>query len=542
MKFGVFIDSYMIKRWQFNAIKKILEETSFTLELVIINDTNSKSSFPFKNLFFYLYKFFLVKSKESEKIDIRSLLSTNIKIKPCKILKKGKFSEYFVKEDIEEIKNYNLDFTLRFGFGIIRGEILKTFKYGVWSFHHGDETKYRGGPYCFWEIYKNDKENGAILQVLTNKLDGGIILKKGIFKTISNSYSRNIDQALKISSEWPSLICKKIENQTFVKNTKPTSTNAPIYLLPKNYQVVIFLLKIILNKLRSFYYNFLTYDHWHVGIINKDITEVLRKGINKNDIKWIQRESNNFFIADPFIFNYKNDTLLALECLNYKDFVGKIKVYKGKNFNIEIPNFFKNVKYHLSYSNFFEFDNRFFCLPETFEANNLILFEKVNDKWKEHVLIKNVKPIDPDIIFHDDFYYLFTSFKGEYHETNLHVYYSKSIDSGWQKHKLNPVISDVRSARGAGKIFKSGNNLYRPGQNYSKHKEGQISISKIKKLSPLEYEEEIVKEILPIKGVKYSDKIHTINSVNNLTVIDACKIKPFIFRPDIFLSLIRSKI
>ena len=361
MKFGVFIDSYMIKRWQYNAIKKILDETVFDLELVILNDTDSKTSLPFKNLLFYVYKFFLVKSRESQKIDIRTLPSANFKTKLCKVEKKGKFSEYFIKEDIEDIKKSNLDFALRFGFGIIRGEILKTFKHGVWSFHHGDESKYRGGPYCFWEIYKKDKENGAILQVLTNKLDGGIILKKGIFKTISHSYTKNIDQALKISSEWPSIICKQIENNTFVKNTEPTVTNAPIYLLPKNHQVILFLFKIIFNSIRNIYYNYLTYDHWHVGILNKNIEEVMLNDINKTEINWIKTESNNSFIADPFIFNHNGETLLGLEYLHYKDFIGKIKVYKGKDFGTELPNFFENVNYHLSYSNFFEFEDRFFC-------------------------------------------------------------------------------------------------------------------------------------------------------------------------------------
>ena len=37
-------------------------------------------------------------------------------------------------------------FMLRVGFNIIRGEILNVPKYGVWSFHHDDEVKYRGGP------------------------------------------------------------------------------------------------------------------------------------------------------------------------------------------------------------------------------------------------------------------------------------------------------------------------------------------------------------------------------------------------------------
>ena len=97
-------------------------------------------------------------------------------------------------DDIDLIKSYKLDFIIRFGFGIIKGEILKIPKYGVWSFHHGDEKKIRGGPYCFWEIYNSEPTTGFLLQKLTNRLDGGVVLKKGFLKTQGYSFKKNISQ------------------------------------------------------------------------------------------------------------------------------------------------------------------------------------------------------------------------------------------------------------------------------------------------------------------------------------------------------------
>jgi methionyl-tRNA formyltransferase len=41
---------------------------------------------------------------------------------------------------------------LRFGFNILSGEILTVARYGVWSYHHGDNDYYRGGPPHFWEL------------------------------------------------------------------------------------------------------------------------------------------------------------------------------------------------------------------------------------------------------------------------------------------------------------------------------------------------------------------------------------------------------
>src|SRR5262249_8427405 len=147
----------------------------------------------------------------------------------CTTLRKGKWSEYFSEQDIAAIRSYDLDFILRFGFNIIRGEILRVPRFGIWSFHHDDEMTYRGGPPCFWEIYYKDPVTGAVLQKLTDRLDGGIVLKKGYLKTIDYSYSKNVDQIYYESAKWPSQICSLIYNGKIeIFMASASATNAPI--------------------------------------------------------------------------------------------------------------------------------------------------------------------------------------------------------------------------------------------------------------------------------------------------------------------------
>ena len=141
----------------------------------------------------------------------------------------------FAPEDVTQIRKYELDFVLRFAFGIIRGDILQSARYGVWSFHHGDELRYRGGPPCFWEIYRGDPVSAAILQRLTDRLDGGIVLRKGFLRTIDYSYARTIDQLYFESSNWPAYVASEIRSGI------PTSvdgqlsvTDAPVLSLPRN--------------------------------------------------------------------------------------------------------------------------------------------------------------------------------------------------------------------------------------------------------------------------------------------------------------------
>jgi len=160
---------------------------------------------------------------------------------PCQVLKKGKFSEYFSPQDLDAIRGCHLDFVLRFAFNIIRGEILTVPRYGVWSFHHGDEQKYRGAPPCFWEIYRDEPETGAILQRLTERLDGGVVLKKGTFATVLHSYPQSRDAAHMLGTTWPAEVCRDIrDGQARYLDDPPTRTTAPIYLQPGNRQMIAF--------------------------------------------------------------------------------------------------------------------------------------------------------------------------------------------------------------------------------------------------------------------------------------------------------------
>lgn len=189
IKFGIMCNGPFLKKWQYDAIKKLLELEDVELSLIIENSQSASPNITFGNIPFYIYKKLLVRPDCLKKTYIKNLF-TDVKRLKCSTNRKGKFSEYFKEDDIATIKSYKLDFILRFGFGIIRGDILNVPKYGIWSFHHDDEQKYCGGPYCFWEIYNGEPVTGAILQRLTNKLDSGIVLRKGYFETQFHSYKK----------------------------------------------------------------------------------------------------------------------------------------------------------------------------------------------------------------------------------------------------------------------------------------------------------------------------------------------------------------
>lgn len=94
----------------------------------------------------------------------------------------GRYRTRFPRMDVERLAGLELDFLLRFGFGILTGDILQVAAHGVWSFHHDDEREIRGGPPSFWEVYDGRPTTGVLLQRLTEELDAGVPLLRWILQ------------------------------------------------------------------------------------------------------------------------------------------------------------------------------------------------------------------------------------------------------------------------------------------------------------------------------------------------------------------------
>ena len=102
---------------------------------------------------------------------------------------------------------------------------------------------------------------------------------------------------------------------------------------------------------------------------------------------------------------------------------------------------------------------------------------------------------------------------------DLHLFHAESPLGPWRPHRRNPVKSDVRSARPAGRLFRRGGAWYRPSQDCAKRYGYDIIINKIDAWDIDKYAEVEVDRISPDwrQGVVTT---HTINACTGLTVID----------------------
>jgi hypothetical protein len=137
--------------------------------------------------------------------------------------------------------------------------------------------------------------------------------------------------------------------------------------------------------------------------------------------------------------------------------------------------------------------------------------------------MEGVKAVDSTVLFYNDKYWLFTNIaENPYSQTHdeLFLFYSETFPTtNWQPHPMNPLITDVRHARSAGKFFFDDEKLIRPSQDCSKGYGSAVNFNLVKELNESVYQEETLIKLNPGAESKYNG-VHTYNSSPGLTFID----------------------
>lgn len=443
----------------------------------------------------------------------------------CSTVRKGRFSQYFRPEDVEAIRAHQLDFVLRFAFGIVRGEILQVPTYGVWSYHHGDELKYRGAPPAFWEIYDGEPVTAAILQRLTDRLDGGVVLQKCFLPTRRHSYAENLSTLVRATSYMPARVARDIQNGcAHYLDAPPSRTDAPIYRAPNDFQMLLFLARMggawLRRQLRAVLFS----ESWNVGIVQAPIETFLRPGA-RPPVRWLPDARRNAFVADPFVLRTGDGALVTME--QFDDFANRgiivqVDVRDGAPAS-PIRAAIDEAGVHMAYPYLLEHEGRIYCVPEVADRKGVYLYayDPERRRWTEAArLVDGLPAVDPTIVRHGDRWWLFCTHRDDEVECKLLLWHAPDLFGPWEPHPGNPVKVDVRSSRPAGTPFVHEGTLYRPAQNSSLTYGGSITISRVARLTPTEFREEPVLQLGPRTDGPYSLGTHTLAGSGPLTVID----------------------
>ena len=535
LRVGVMLDSLTAPRWVAKIIHDVAAAPFLTLPLVIVDATGKPSppatwrewfarqraAAPYRLWEWYEaadYRRFRNEGADPfEPTDLTPLVGDAdvLGVEPVRV----RFVDRFRPEDVQRVRDARLDVMLRFGFRIIKGDILEAAPYGMWSLHHDDNRSYRGGPALFWEIFERNPESGTILQILTDALDGGKVLYRSIGATNFASLYKNRRETYWKSAEfmmrrladlhregWSSL-------QALDTYSEPAAYTRGIYRRPTNWQMLRFLAKTSGYRFRQKVRSTLD-EQW--------VLAFRRRG--SNDRFTIVHPPADRFYADPFLAEHDGRTFVFFEDYAYVDGKGTIACAELGASGIGEPQTVIAGPDHLSYPSLFQWRGDWFMLPETGARRRLEIWRArqfPGDWTLETIALDGVDACDATVWQHDGRWWMFVTLcvAGGPRADEVSLFYADTPLGPWRPHRANPVVSDAAHARSAGALYRDGEALVRPSQDARGGYGNAITLSRIDRLTPREYRETPVGSIKPtwhprIRGT------HTIARSSMFEVVD----------------------
>ena len=480
LRVGLIVDSFVQPRWVRRALEKVFALDIARVELVVKVEPRKKDGS-------LLYQFYNRIDSSLFKADALELVSV---------------------EDLFHGKNANekteLDVLVNFASPDLNAEFADTARYGVWFYSFNDASG-------FDEVIRQ-------IPVTVSSLKA---LKEGreyvVYQSVSPTLSRFSVRLNNNTCYWKSaaFVARALEDLYHQRELDQTTTiDHTSAKPPSNAAMSNMFLKLSGRAAARAVEKFSSVEQW-----------ILAYKIQPGDFQYLIPPPDRFW-ADPFPIKVNGKHYIFFE--DYVNAAGRAHiavVEVDQNGIVSGPTEVLKLDCHLSYPFVFEHHGDYFMIPESGGRNVVELYRAVSFpfEWQpEKVLLEANSPLDATVIEVEGTWWMFVNVEEEGVAVNwdeLHLYHSESLFGPWQPHARNPIVSDVRSARPAGRLFWSNNLLYRPSQDSSLRYGYATTINKVTQLSRVAYNETEVLKILP-DWDKDIIGVHTFNSEVDFIVID----------------------
>ena len=540
LRVGLLVDSTIQPAWVGRALQRVVESGTGDFVLVVQNAAppprvrSSRIATWWRNRRYLLHaayqrldaRRFVPDPDPFAPVDLSDLLTgvPRLDVVP----RQTKTSDIIEAGDIDTIRKKDLDVLVLLGFRILRGDILGAAKYGVWSWHHGDNDRYRGGPPCFWEVLEGEPVTGTILQRLTEALDDGEVLYRSWGSTNVFSVKRNSLEIYWKSAEFLARALRHVQlgARPIEAEGHPTTYGHKLYVAPTNVEMAVGISKMLTRRVRAKWQSMTSVDQWYLawrrsgGVPDENRAPDLAPFRFRSIYPPKER-----YWADPFLLRANGTDYAVFEDFPYATERGVISALEmGPNGPVGPSQVVLSRDYHLSYPFVFTWKGTQFMMPETADVNRVEVYRAVKspDEWTlEAVVLDGLPLADCTLVEMGGRWWMFANLAapGASFWDELHLYHAPSPLGPWEPHRLNPVVSDVRTARPAGTLFQRRGMWYRPSQDSARGYGSAANIQRIVRLDTWGYEEKSVGKLLPnwqpgINGV------HTVNALGGLTIID----------------------
>ena len=510
LRLGVILPDVNVPVWVARTLEQI-KNSSFAevISLAFAEDANGEASGIYDKYFQLDQRLFRPSPSPWERRDVRQILQTTQLIGET------------LHERIARFKSMRLDVILNLSLNELPRSIYDAARFGVWSLRCNDGRVTTGTNAGWFDLLKDE----SLIHCTVEAQRGETV--KAVARSVmaTHPYSFTHDQK---SFLWraSALIPRALRNlhskgeaEFFSKAELLSQTKK--FQRPATSQIIAFAWKRVIKKIEN-----KTWWHWfpHCWALMAGVrAEGEKLTWNGFSLKVPPRGA---FWADPFIMERQGRSYIFFEEYIYKTQRGRISFAEiQKDASMGEAQVALERPYHLSYPFLFEHRGEFYMIPETAQNRTIEIYRcaRFPDQWEFHkTLVKDVRAVDATLVEHSALWWMFVNLAGEGGSTwdELHLFYSDDpLSDRWTPHPLNPVVSDVRSARPAGRLFRRDGLLLRPSQDSSIRYGYALNLNRITKLTRNEYQEELLERLEPPKNGNIL-AVHTFNFWNELTVID----------------------
>jgi hypothetical protein len=440
------------------------------------------------------------------------------------------------EDDVERLHAVRLDVALCLRTRPLAGGALEIARHGVWMYQHGDDRVLRGGPSGFWEVMEGHPTTGATLRVLTGEPGGRVI-----YRSSSNTHPISV-RVNQHNSVWQStaFVIRKLrdlhrEGPDALADPEPLVTAAysgRAYEAPGDAEMARLVARIARRYVDRQIRDRIEYRQWALAYRFGEAPAPEKESVPElvpHELR-VLRPPRDRFWADPFPVQHLGRHYVLFEECPYATGTGRIAVMEiAPDGTTTAPTVVLERPYHLSYPFVFEWQGAHYMIPESAANATVDLYRATYFPYEwthERTLLADAPLVDATLAEIGGRWWMFANgpaVREALYDSawwdELSLYSADSPLGPWTPHPRNPVISDVRHARPAGRLFQRDGVWYRPGQNSAGRYGAALTIHRITRLDMERYEETPVTTLTPTWEPGLSG-IHTINAASGLTVID----------------------
>jgi hypothetical protein len=394
-----------------------------------------------------------------------------------------------------------LDVLVCLGTALGPEEIPLVPRYGVWSLHVGDPLRYRGEPALFWELHFAEPASASVLESVARRSRERAVLYRSWAATDPVSLKRSRNPVYWKSARFAlrrleDLAAGRWSPEEESADKEPDLPRSP----PSNADAVRHAARIGGRVARRWLRRTASRRQWFLGLRQRR-EETLPY---EDPRPWhVVAPPGDRYWADPFVVESDGETLVFVEQFRFADGKGELAVGRLEG-NGELSGMepILSDTHHLSYPYVLRDGGQMFMVPESGDAERIELWAATDfpTGWtRAAVLLDGVRAVDASVFHHGGLYWMWVnqSFEGGRLDDETFLYFSDRLESGWSSHPRNPVVSDARRARSAGRPFRRGDALIRPAQDCTGGYGTRVVFNSVEVLTPDDYRERPIGSLGP---------------------------------------------